>query len=91
MAGMSIEGVSNVKKQHDTIGNNFRTQYHIITCMLVFLMCWQAMLISFLSFFQNIGEYSNPQLEHLIEWINATVPVEASFAGNCCVKIAARL
>jgi len=46
VAGMSIEGVSNVKKQHDTI-----------------------------------GEYSNPQLEHLIEWINATVPVEASFAG----------
>merc|ERR1711981_104839 len=43
---MSIEGVSNLKKQHNTI-----------------------------------GEYSNPQLEELIEWINATVPVEASFAG----------
>ena len=28
------------------------------------------------------GEYSNPQLEELIDWINATVPVEASFAGN---------
>ena len=28
------------------------------------------------------GEYSNPQLEELIDWINATVPVDASFAGN---------
>ena len=28
-----------------------------------------------------LGEYSNPQMEELFEWINATVPVEASFAG----------
>ena len=33
-------------------------------------------------FIYSSGEYSNPQLEELIDWINATVPVEASFAGN---------
>ena len=29
----------------------------------------------------RMGEYSNLQMEELFEWINATVPVEASFAG----------
>jgi hypothetical protein len=28
------------------------------------------------------GEYINSEFEELIEWINATVPVEASFAGK---------
>ena len=28
------------------------------------------------------GEYSNAEFEELIEWINATIPVDASFAGD---------
>jgi hypothetical protein len=32
------------------------------------------------------GEYSNEDFEQLIEWINATVPADASFAGMFKMK-----
>ena len=28
------------------------------------------------------GEYSNPQLEELIEWVNKTIPEDKSMAGK---------
>ncbi len=69
IAVMSFQGVANIKQQRSIVGKSLLGVIHLFYNLNFNVI-----------FF--IGEYSNVEFEELIEWINATLPEDAAFAGE---------